>query len=142
MTPWSPERSFSSTPLFLSGSSAPRIRSGSHSPLMIGLTKSLASRSQSSLFQFFQAPFFHLSMSIPCSLSLFLMSSGILILPPALWDADAPAWPLAVLSPESQPVAVSASAAVRPTTASTGEVLRRAFLPRRAAKGGRVDRMV
>lgn len=87
---------------------------------MMGLTKSLASRSQSSLFQFFQAPFFHLSMSIPCSLSLFLMSSGILILSSPLWDADAPAWPLALLLPESQAVAVSASAAVRPTAASTG----------------------
>jgi hypothetical protein len=65
-----------------------------------------------------------------------------LILSSALWDADAPAWPLALLLPESQAVAVSASAAVRPTAASTGEVLRRALLPRRAAKDGRMDRMV
>lgn len=109
---------------------------------MMGLTKSLASRSQSSRFQFFQAPFFHLSMSIPCSLSLFLMSSGILILSSPFCDAGVLGRSPAVLLPESQAVAVSVSAAARPTAARTGEFVRRALPPRRAVKGGRMDGMV
>ncbi len=145
VTPWSPERSLSSTPL--SGSFARRMRSGSHRSLMIGLTKSFASRSQSSSFQSFQAPFFHLSMSIPCSLSFFLRSSGILIFPsPAAPVSSAVATAVgrlsASLSPESQPVAKSASTEARATEVSTGEVVRRAPLPRRALKNGRMGRML
>lgn len=88
---------------------------------MIGLMKSLASRSQSCLFQFFQAPFFHLSMSIPCSFSLCLRSSGIWILPspPLAAVAEALGLPSAVSSP-LQAVAVSASAEARATAASAG----------------------
>src|SRR4051794_13225953 len=139
VTPWSPERSLSSTAL--SGSSAPRIRSGFHRPLMIGLMYSSASRSQSSLSHFFQAPFFHLSMSIPCSLSLSLTLSGIVILPSPSDAAEAVAPPPASASPDSQAVAVSASADASATAASKGEVLRRAFLLRRAVNDGLVDRM-
>jgi hypothetical protein len=110
---------------------------------MIGLTKSPASRSQSSLSQFFQAPPFHWSRSIPCSLSLSWMSCGIWILssPPVVAEADASP-PAFASSPESQAVAVRASAVARPTAASTGEGPRRVLLPRRAAKSGRMDRMV
>ncbi len=61
VTPWSSEKSF--VPSVLSLVCASFIVSGFQWPLMIGLTKSRASRSQSSLLQFFQAPFFHLSRS-------------------------------------------------------------------------------
>ncbi|CAM5391064.1 hypothetical protein SVIOM74S_09599 [Streptomyces violarus] len=109
---------------------------------MIGLMYSLASRSQSSRSQFFQAPFFHLSMSIPCSRSLSLMSSGIFSLPSSEAPADAEASPPAAASPDSQAVAVNASAEARATAASTGEFLRRALPPRLAIDDGRMDRMM
>lgn len=68
LTPWSAAASFAE--IVLSGSLADFMRSGFHSPAITGLTKSLASLSHLSLSQFFQAPFFHWSMSMPCSLSL------------------------------------------------------------------------
>jgi hypothetical protein len=66
------------------------MRSGFHSPAITGLTKSLASLSHLPLSQFFQPPFFHWSTSMPCSSSLPLTASGILILssplPDPFWD--------------------------------------------------------
>ncbi len=143
VTPWSPEMSLSSTSW--SGSSASRIRSGSHRPSMIGLTKSCASRSQSSLSQFFQAPFFQSSTSIPCSLSLSLMWSGIRMPPlpsSATADAEAEASPPASGSPSSHAVAVRASAETSATAAAVEEAPRRPCLRPRVVNDGRMDRMV
>ncbi|GGQ95481.1 hypothetical protein Saso_65900 [Streptomyces asoensis] len=70
------------------------------------------------------------------------MSSGIVILPSLPVDAVAAARSSVSAPPESQAVAVSASTEARAKAPSTGEVRRRAFLPRRAVDDGRMDRMV
>ncbi len=133
LTPWSADASFAE--IVLSGSLADFIRSGFHSPLITGLTKSLASLSHLSLSQFFQPPFFHLSTSTPCSLSRAAMSPGIRALSwPAACEVVVSGLSLALSSLPLQAVAVSARAA---TVAA-----RTVFLPRRRAKGGRTERML
>ncbi|CAM5535976.1 hypothetical protein SSPIM334S_03899 [Streptomyces spiroverticillatus] len=146
VTPLSPEMSLSTG--FCGCLSASFMRSGFHRPAMIGLTKSSASRSQSSLFQFFQSPFFHLSRSIPCSLSRSLRSSGILILsspePPVVAAepvAGAVGVPAAPSSVGPQAVTVRASAATSPAADIKGALPRRALLPWRTVRVGRMGRI-
>ena len=96
---------------------------------MIGLTKSLASRSHLSLSQFFHSPFLHWSRSIPCSLSRSFRSSGMVILSSEDWSAELLGSALAFSSLGPQAVAVSARTAVTAATASSEEGARRALRP-------------
>src|SRR3954454_2528820 len=67
LTPWSAAASLVDT--VLSAAFADCIRCGFHSPLITGLTKSLAVLSHLSLSQSFQPPLAHWSTSMPWSLS-------------------------------------------------------------------------
>ncbi len=120
VTPLSPEMSSSSTGL--SGRSASRIRSGFQRSSMIGLTKSLASRSHLSRSQFFHSPLRHLSRSIPCSFRRSFRSSGILIFSAGFRLAGALGLSPAFSSLGPQDVTVSVSAATAEAAVSSGRI--------------------